>query len=230
MKGRKGIKLMINVATTTGSIERQIRDVGVRQWLLDALTVSSGSIDSISFLGLGKVFTAFMTGNVAFLGMGIAGNPVPRIVSVLASMAGFAVGIYFATRITSSGEQKSGGSCSPRTTFALRVSLLPHLCFSAIWFATGGRPGASVFPILLAVWALAMGLQSGAVKKLHVEGIFTTAATGTFIVLASDLVNCPVTRDERPRHRDLPTSLPSAATPVPYLIFPPPNFPPTHPL
>src|SRR5260370_8168309 len=125
MKGRKGIKLMINVATTTGSIERQIRDVGVRQWLLDALTVSSGSIDSISFLGLGKVFTAFMTGNVAFLGMGIAGNPVPRIVSVLASMAGFAVGIYFATRITSSGEQKSGGIWPPRTTFPPGSPLLP---------------------------------------------------------------------------------------------------------
>src|SRR5260370_1894454 len=82
----KGIKLMSTVATYTGSIERQISHVGVRNWLFDALTLSSGSIDSISFLGLGKVFTAFMTGNVAFLGMGIAGNPAPRIVSVLPSM------------------------------------------------------------------------------------------------------------------------------------------------
>jgi uncharacterized membrane protein YoaK (UPF0700 family) len=221
---------MSTVTTTTGSIERQISDVGVRQWLLDALTVSSGSIDSISFLGLGKVFTAFMTGNVAFLGMGIAGNPVPRIVSVLASMAGFAVGIYFATRITSSGEQKSGGIWSPRTTFALGVSLLPHFCFTAIWFATGGRPGASVFPILLAVWALAMGLQSGAVKKLHAEGIFTTAATGTFMVLAGDLVNWRLTRDERRRYRGLLISLVIGATAGAYLIFHAPIFAPVLPL
>src|SRR5260370_20711613 len=99
----KGTNLMSTVTTSAGSIKREISDVGVRQWLLDALTVSSGAIDSISFLGLGKVFTAFMTGNVAFLGMGIAGNPVPPIVSVLASMAGFAVAIYFSTRIPSSG-------------------------------------------------------------------------------------------------------------------------------
>jgi len=221
---------MSTVTTTAGSIEREASQAGVRQWLLDALTVSSGAIDSISFLGLGKVFTAFMTGNVAFLGMGIAGNPVPRIVSVLASMAGFAVGIYFATRITSSDEQQTGGIWSPRTTFVLGVSLLAHICFTAIWFATGGRPGAGVFPILLAVWALAMGLQSGAVKKLHVEGIFTTAATGTFIVLAADLVNWRLTRDERRRYRGVLISLVIGATAGAYLIFHAPIFAPVLPL
>src|SRR5712671_5385404 len=115
----------VTTTTTTGTIEPQISHEGVRNWLFDALTLSSGSIDSISFLGLGKVFTAFMTGNVAFLGMGIAGNPMPRIVSVLASMVAFALGIYLATKI--SGEQKSGVIWSPRTTFTLGVSLLAHL-------------------------------------------------------------------------------------------------------
>jgi uncharacterized membrane protein YoaK (UPF0700 family) len=49
-------------------------DRSIRDWLLFALTVSSGAVDAISFLALGKVFTAFMTGNLAFLGMGIAGH------------------------------------------------------------------------------------------------------------------------------------------------------------
>jgi len=224
----KGIKLMSTVTTTTGSIERQISHVGVRNWLLDGLTVSSGAIDSISFLGLGKVFTAFMTGNVAFLGMGIAGNPVPRIVSVLASMVAFALGIYLAT--ITSGEQKSGVIWSPRTTFTLGVSLLAHLGFVAIWFANSGRPGASAFPILLAVWALAMGLQSGAVRKLHVEGIFTTAATGTLMVLAADLVNWRLTRDERRRARGVLISLFIGATAGAYLFFHAPIFAPVLPL
>ena len=35
---------------------------------LMALSISSGAIDAISFLVLGKVFTAFMTGNIVFLG------------------------------------------------------------------------------------------------------------------------------------------------------------------
>jgi uncharacterized membrane protein YoaK (UPF0700 family) len=221
---------MSTVTTTTASIEPQISHVGVRNWLLDGLTVSSGAIDSISFLGLGKVFTAFMTGNVAFLGMGIAGNPAPRIVSVLASMVAFAVGIYLATRITSSGEQKSGVVWSPRTTIALGVSLLAHLCFVGIWFANGGRPGASTVPILLAAWALAMGLQSAAVRKLNVAGIFTTAATATFIFLASDLANWRLTRDERRRMRGILISLFIGATAGAYLLFHAPIYAPVLPL
>ena len=37
------------------------------------LTFSTGLIDAVSFVGLGKVFTANMTGNVVFLGFAIAG-------------------------------------------------------------------------------------------------------------------------------------------------------------
>jgi uncharacterized membrane protein YoaK (UPF0700 family) len=221
---------MSTIATTTGTVERPISNVGVRNRLFEALTLSSGAVDSISFLGLGKVFTAFMTGNVAFLGMGIAGNPAPRIVSVLASMAAFAVGIYIATTITSSDEKKSGVIWSPRTTIVLGVSLLAHLGFVAIWFANNGRPGANAIPILLAVWALAMGLQSGAVRKLHVEGIFTTAATGTFMVLASDVVNWKKTVDERRRARFVLISLVIGATAGAYLFFHAPIFAPVLPL
>ena len=221
---------MSSITTTTGSIERQVSNVGVRNRLFDALTLSSGAIDSISFLGLGKVFTAFMTGNVAFLGMGIAGNTMPRVASVLASMIAFAVGIYLATIIQSSGEQKSDVIWSPRTTLVLGVSLLAHLGFVAIWFANSGRPDASLFPILLAVWALAMGLQSGAVRKLHVEGIFTTAATGTLMVLASDVVNWKKTVDERRRARFVLLSLCIGATAGAYLFFHAPIFAPVLPL
>src|SRR6185295_7555844 len=103
----KGTNLMStkSVATTLGRAERvdpQVGHAGLRNWLLDALTLSSGAIDAISFLGLGKVFTAFMTGNVAFLGMAIAANtgvsPIapPHAAWVLASMGGFAAGIFLA--------------------------------------------------------------------------------------------------------------------------------------
>ena len=59
-----------SVTTPVGSVDREFASVRVRHWLLAALTVSSGAVDAISFLALGKIFTAFMTGNVAFLGMG----------------------------------------------------------------------------------------------------------------------------------------------------------------
>src|SRR4029077_15100135 len=129
-----------------GRVDRQVNYVKVRNWLLAALTVSSGAVDAISFLALGKVFTAFMTGNVAFLGMAIAsttgsasyGVAPPRVIWVLAAMAGFAAGIYLATKIvrpsSHEGEQPNGVVWPQRTTFALGLSLLFHLCFVLIWF------------------------------------------------------------------------------------------------
>ena len=50
-------------------------------YALTSLTVVSGLVDAVSYLGLGHVFTANMTGNVVLLGFATAGAPgfsVPR--------------------------------------------------------------------------------------------------------------------------------------------------------
>lgn len=178
--------------------DRVISDTNRRDWLLFALTLSSGAVDAISFLALGKVFTAFMTGNIAFLGMGIAGHPnAPSIIAVLAAMVGFAAGVHLAARIVTpseqagarQGEQPTAVVWPQRTTVALAFSLLPHFCFVGTWFVLAGRPGESATFALLAVWALAMGMQSAAVRRLDVGGIFTTAATATFIFLFGGLAH-----------------------------------------
>jgi len=227
-------------------VDRQVDYVKVRNWLLDALTVSSGAVDAVSFLALGKVFTAFVTGNVAFLGMAIAsttgstiyGVVAPRIIWVLASLAGFAGGIYLATKIvrpsrqpaSHNGERPNGVVWPQRTTFALGLSLLPHLCFVLIWFATSARPGDNVIPVLLAAWALAMGMQSAAVRNLNVGGIFTTAATATFIFLFGALANgVPLTGDERRRMRGILVSLAIGATVGGLLLIHAPIYAPVLP-
>ena len=230
----------VSVTTQAERVDRQVTDVRVRNWLLAALTVSSGAVDVISFLALGKIFTAFMTGNIAFLGMGIAGHPgAPRIVSVLASMAGFAGGVYLATKIIKcssqsaahEGEQATAIVWPRQTTFALGISLLPHLCFLVIWFATSGRPGDNLIPVLLAVWALAMGNQSAAVRQLNVGGIFTTAATATFIFLAGDWAyNRPLTSEEHSRLRHVLVSLVIGATAGALLLMHAPVYAPVLPL
>ena len=230
-----------------GRVDRQVNDVKVRNWLLDALTVSSGAVDAVSFLALGKVFTAFITGNVAFLGMAIAsttgsaiyGVAPPRVIWVLASLAGFAGGIYLGTKIVRSsrqpashkGEQPNGVVWPDRTTFALGLSLLPHLCFVLIWFATSARPGDNVIPVLLATWALAMGMQSAAVRNLNVGGIFTTAATATFIFLFGAVANgVPLTGDERRRMRGVLVSLAIGATAGGLLLIHAPIYAPVLPM
>jgi len=240
----------VSTNSVTTAVERanhQVSDVTMRNRLLDALTFSSGAVDAVSFLALGKVFTAFVTGNVAFLGMAIAsttgsaiyGVAPPRVTWVLASLAGFAGGIYLGTKIVRSsrqpashkGEQPNGVVWPDRTTFALGLSLLPHLCFVLIWFATSARPGDNVIPVLLATWALAMGMQSAAVRNLNVGGIFTTAATATFIFLFGAVANgVPLTGDERRRMRGVLVSLAIGATAGGLLLIHAPIYAPVLPM
>jgi uncharacterized membrane protein YoaK (UPF0700 family) len=181
-----------------------------RDLLLGALTVSSGAVDAISFLALGKVFSAFMTGNVAFLGLRVAGAPAPILGSILSSMAAFAAGVYLSSRIVKPTE----GSCAwpRRVTVALGVSLIPHALFVGVWLASHGQPPVHVANVLLGLWGLAMGIQSAAVRRLHVDGVFTTAATATIIVLMGDVANWPATAAERRRLSGVLASLFVGAT------------------
>ncbi len=226
-----------SLTTSSGSVDGQRSHAGIRNLLLDGLTLSSGAVDAISFLGMGKVFTAFMTGNVAFLGMGIAANTgstiygvaPPRIGWVLSSMVGFAAGVYLATRIVRRSQPTT--LVWPRaTTVALGVSLLPHFGFALIWFATGGRPDDTVIPVLLGAWAMAMGMQSGAVRTLNVGGVFTTAATATFIFLVGDWANRnSLTSDEHSRLRGVLVSLFVGATIGAWLLLHAPVYAPVFP-
>ena len=192
-------------------IHNQAAEVTVRDLLLNALTVSSGAVDAISFLALGKVFSAFMTGNIAFFGLRVAGaSRAPGGVAIVASMAAFAAGVYLSTRIVKHPE----GSClwPKQATVALGVSLIAHAVFLAVWFACNGQPSIDVAHVLLGSGALAMGMQSAAVRTLHVEGVFTTAATATIIFLAGDITNWSATVVERRRFAGVLISLFVGAT------------------
>src|SRR6266550_9511174 len=78
---------------------RRVSQPSVRDVLLVGLTFSSGAVDAITFLALGKVFTAFMTGNLVFFGLGLAGAEVADVLRVAVSLAAFAAGVAVAARI-----------------------------------------------------------------------------------------------------------------------------------
>ena len=50
-------------------------------------------VDAVSYLGIGHVFTANMTGNVVLLGFGIAGSGGLPVVAPLISLAAFLIGL-----------------------------------------------------------------------------------------------------------------------------------------
>jgi hypothetical protein len=57
-----------------------------------ALTFSTGLVDAVSYLGLGRVFTVNMTGNIVLLGFGIAGSEDLPVVAPLVSLGAFLAG------------------------------------------------------------------------------------------------------------------------------------------
>ena len=56
------------------------------------LTFTTGLVDAVSYLGLGHVFTANMTGNIVFLGFGIAGGSGLPVLAPIVSLVAFLVG------------------------------------------------------------------------------------------------------------------------------------------
>jgi len=212
----------MNRIITNQTVKPRVRDL-----LLSSLTISSGAIDAISFLALGKVFTAFMTGNIAFLGLKVSGNSAPDIVSILVSMLAFAFGVVVSTRIVRS--IKDPVFWSHLVTVALSVSLIAQAIFVAVWFGVDGRPSTNIIHYLLGFWAFAMGVQSAAVRRLHVEGVFTTAATATFIFLAGDITNWSATAVERRRLTGILISLFIGATAGGLLLIHAPIYAPVLP-
>lgn len=149
------------------------------------LTVTAGITDAISFLGLGGVFTANMTGNLVLVGMAATSDEswqeVLRgdVLRCTASFAGFALGMLAGFRLL---RTRPAGSAR-----VLAVGLGLHVLFLAGWAATDAAPGTAAGAGLIAASATAMGVQTAAARGLDRAGITTTFVTGTLTSLISGL-------------------------------------------
>jgi hypothetical protein len=94
-------------AAKIGDAETVATGEGSRDLMLVALPIASGAIDAISYFGLGKIFSAFMTGNIVFSGFGIANMKEPCLPAVLA-LSTFAAGSFLGLRMATLRSQESG--------------------------------------------------------------------------------------------------------------------------
>jgi uncharacterized membrane protein YoaK (UPF0700 family) len=157
-----------------------------RDILLIALTFASGSVDAISYFGLGKTFSAFMTGNMVFLGFGIAHLGGPAIVPVIVALSMFATGSYVGLRIWAL-RGRDFGLWPPRMSVLLLLVAIGEAGFLAVWAVTSGQPSTVITDVLLGLFSLAMGIQTAAVRSLGVQGVFTTAGTFTLVAVVGIL-------------------------------------------
>ncbi len=153
--------------------------------LLLLLSATTGLVDAVSVLGLGKVFTANMTGNIVFLGFAMAGAGEFVAAPCAVALVAFFAGAFIAGRV--------GHALSPRPlrewlllAAGIETTLL-WLAAAVAGLAGGGTPPANwaLFSII-ALTAIAMGFRNATIRQLKVPDLTTTVLTLTITGIAAD--------------------------------------------
>lgn len=151
--------------------------------LMLTLTFSTGVVDAIGYLGLDKVFTANMTGNVVILAMGLTGQDGLPIVGPIVALAGFVAGATVAGRVLR-GVPKGWHRRDTWVLAIVAAVLLIALIPTAFITTTPATPALGL-PVT-ALLAIAMGMQAGAARHIAVTDVTTVVITSTLAALAFD--------------------------------------------
>ena len=149
--------------------------------LLLSMTLVTGLVDAFSYLVLGHVFVANMTGNVAFLGFALAGVPGFSVIASLAAVAAFAVGALLGGILGSRYRDHRG-----RLHSSAAVLQAFFLAVSAILAVSGSPVTAGYRYALIAALGIAMGIQNASARKIAVPDLTTTVLTLTITGIAAD--------------------------------------------
>jgi uncharacterized membrane protein YoaK (UPF0700 family) len=149
---------------------------------LVSLTIVTGLVDAISFLSLGRVFVANMTGNVVFLGFSAGGTPGFSVLGSVLAMAAFLLGAFFGGRAHLALKFHRGHILA-LTIYSEAILVAGALGCSLMTPVTDGSP--SQWPIIFLL-GLSMGLQNSTARRLNVRDLTTTVLTMTLTGLASD--------------------------------------------
>ena len=180
---------MINTQiTSTYAIKvvsrRPLTQDGTLPLALMLLTVVTGLVDAVSFLGLGRIFTANMTGNVVFLAFAVAGAPGLSISRSLTSLIAFLLGAILGGRLAVTLAATS------RRRWLVTVAVAEAgLLFVAALVLVGvdiASEKSSAVYIVIILTAVAMGLRNATVRRLAVPDLNTTVLTMTLTGLAAD--------------------------------------------
>lgn len=152
--------------------------------LLLLLSATTGLVDAASVLGLGRVFTANMTGNVVFLGFAAAGLPGFAWLSFIAAIASFLLGAL------AGGWTAKRHVGRPLRRWLLIAAILEALLLwiaavVAIGLGQGTPEPARLFPII-ALTGVAMGFRNATVRQMKVADLTTTVLTLTVTGIAAD--------------------------------------------
>lgn len=161
--------------------------------LLLGLTALTGMVDAVSYLRLGHVFVANMTGNVVFLGFAAAGIRDFSVTSSLLAIAAFLIGAFIGGQIGRSRDNHRG------YLFWMAILLEAILVAVALTLALGVAPLSADWLArgLILLLGIMMGLQNAVARRLAVPDLTTTVLTLTLTGIAADHAATAKTRIRR---------------------------------
>lgn len=150
--------------------------------LLVVLTVVTGLVDAFSFLALGRVLVANMTGNVIFSGFAVGGAAGFVWWALVVAIAAFLVGAWAGGHLC-----RLIGAHRGRHIFGAIV--LELIFVSAAWIlCLVVSPPYRDWPLiaLIVLLGVGMGLQNATARALSVPDLTTTVLTLTITGIAAD--------------------------------------------
>ncbi|MGI9577495.1 MAG: YoaK family protein, partial [Microthrixaceae bacterium] len=152
------------------------------------LAMVSGFVDAFIYLRVFPVFTANQSGNLILAGIAIGqghwAEASASAVSLVAYVLGAAIGVAAFDRALKGGRPRLMGA------LAAEIVVLVALVVTA-WLLGRGNDASSEVdaPVLLiiAVTAVAMGLQGMALRKVRNVGVLTTGGTGNVTTIGERL-------------------------------------------
>lgn len=147
------------------------------------LTFVTGIVDAVGYLGLDRVFTGNMTGNIVILGMGVAGADDLPVLGPAVALAGFTAGA-FAAGLALRGRPATGWDT--RITVLLGTGALGLVVITAAVVFAGDSPAAAGQVVIATAVAAVMGQQAMVARALAVKDMTTVVVTSTLASLAGE--------------------------------------------
>jgi uncharacterized membrane protein YoaK (UPF0700 family) len=152
-----------------------------------AITAICGMLDAATFLGLGHVFAETMNGNIVLLAFTVGTRGVPGLTSLLpgnlwpyvVALACFAAGAVIGGRLV-----RREGEMGRRLGFASDTVLIG---IAAVVVAlTHPGPTGNARYLVIAILALAMGIQNILIRHWGIPDLATNVMTKTVAFLVAD--------------------------------------------
>ena len=165
--------------------QAKLLSTGAPPSILLSMTAVTGMVDAVSFLALGHVFTANMTGNVVFLGFAIGGAAGLSVSGSLMALICFAVGALLGGWMTRKMILQDSGATLAKALVIETIFFFFAAAVSIGFTAPYADHKQKIFSVI-ALTAVAMGLRNSVVRKLAIPDLTTTVLTLTIAGFAAD--------------------------------------------